>query len=581
MQNVNQQNPQGNQNFQGRGYQRGNNNAQGHGRVQNGLGNVQPVVNERLRKPNLSFHKGSLANFFPKYNFGPEGTKYLESYFQHLIKNEEKKGERFKIGLAKHHHPFGALTRSVMDGYVSGLYEPTAKMLCVGSSTTRTLSSFDPPVANQEVPLSRRVHMTCPILSNRDVIRKQDTETKLIGVNPVDLHRCECIGGSGIHCANCLPATNLFPVVKSIDSIYYDGVLEEMAIQAKGTGYKTVGYAAFNDYHAAMVKNSSRKGRCWDDESHYEVYEQAVTDNFFGPGLPRERMIPMVKSTVKGNITPYRHRIIATQGESNFVVKVSIVSAEWQFPQVCPPLEDVYCVFNELECFWNGDVPYKLFHINFIPSNVYLMYPGMECPHLHRYLETTPITHVEEVLPVSEVLERILDKPRKNEEDAFLMDDHRKATIKSLTSTYDFSRMDIDFVRSVRAWDAIVYEFKNWWSEYKTNERIVTFQKSGTLYVRAEFYKEICGTHYKKAEHNVEAPLALVVESYNAIGNKKSIDAILNATANLQKDKAEELGVGVVHVNEAMIIAKLIRAQQFRRLERLTNLSVSMKCHTK
>jgi len=130
----------------------------------------------------------------------------------------------------------------------------------------------------------------------------------------------------------------------------------------------------------------------------------------------------------------------------------------------------------------------------------------------------------------------------------------------------------------LRGWDAIVHQAKNWWSDMKTNHRIYTsLHNDGEIYVTAELYKECFGVQYRKAENILHAKLDHVMKAYVLLGSKQSIQALTNACSNYQKEFSADLSYDeLINMNDAFLIARVIRAEQMQRTTHICALSVAI-----
>jgi hypothetical protein len=559
-----QPNPNNNNN-NGNGRRRNQNNNQGGNIVQ------QVPPRDNLRKPHLNFGNGVLSAFHAKYSFGKEGTEIMQTYFKNLYKAPPQKNKegaetlRFTTGLGNHPHPVGATFRAHFHDLILHQFAPQAKMLDIGSSIQRMVSRFDPPVNGVEQPVTNRVHMTAPYLSLRDCTRRVEKLSVPEVMNCP--HVCHCVGGTQ-SCPNCAVAQN-FHITTAIDSIYYPGVLEEMAkhthVIGSGTNYKSVahGYVAFNDYHAAFSQNRVLRGECADGESEWEIRTVMKAD-----GMPPT---VQVASTVRGNIAPYTHRVINSRGLHSWANRFE-VDAHPNLPNM--KLQKI-AVFEVIDEVWNKSVPYRLCKVFIFDYADWEKEPMYGVRVLGRWMSYS------EIEDFSEITAKIPgeDDPYANIKTDFIMNnnmrDRREADINTIIS--NFSRNTVKEGESLKIWDSLCYEMANVWSDYRTNERIFTSVENDALWITAEVYKTYLGISFRKYEHTMKAPLKLVIEAYVALGNKKTIDSLQNACANTQKDSAAIFGDGVIHAHEAFLIARIIRGQQAKRTEKIFSMATSLK----
>lgn len=531
-----------------------NNNFNRGGRQANIQVQQRPVP---LRTPSLRVCGTSPSAYFSKYHFQEEGSRIIKNYFENLIKSEEKPGQRFATGFQEHPHPVGATFRAYYHDLILYGYGKDSEMLDIGSSVVRMASRFDEPTAGVERPVVDRVRMTAPILSTRDVFRRQANLTSITGVP----HVCSCEGGiSKPGCANCDHPT---PITTAIDSIYYDGVVEEIVKRSWLANFDHVSYVTFNDYHHAHIDNPKMKGRCADGESTYELVNKSA-------GLGHKAYAG-VRVDVRGNIEPYIHKVIQTKGLSSWKVPMILDVSETikNYPMAPRAFVDnnklaVYVHFEVLDQVWNGDVPYKLCRVHVIPTLTYALLGGNQVPEL----DGLYLTDFNELSKNSDsVIDRLLiTAPPTLSVHDIRIDTGYRNTPEYRQVMLDFQRMDETNKSYLRMWDTICFEASQLWSLHQSNERLyTTLGKDGKMYVTVEVYRRKFGVHWRNADLKARAPLNLVMKAYIALGNKKSVDAMNNACANFQKDVAETLGDGVLYATEAFLIARIIRGQQQAR----------------
>lgn len=522
---------------------------------------------EKIPGTDFNFHKGVLKSFYTPYYLEGPALILFQEYFKYLGKvgEEDSHGKtKLKHGNVQHGHPSGAWIRNYFSMLI--LHKYTAqnrKILDVGSSVVRYANLHDEPVVTAgrkcPNPISNRVYCTAPIIDERDVARFIDHQFNEAAVNYP--HRCACVGGA-IHatnptCANC--STPNFDYVSSIDSMYYKGVIEEFVRVAKRNWdanlkcSKTVGYFAFNDYHAALL-GVGRKGFACNRESSYQIDDKG-----------------QVNVLIHGNPAPYTHGILCTNG---------LDSWSWA-------VDGIRVVCTVVEQIWNGDVPYRLAKCYFFEDRKDGDENATERPRL-------------DVLQLPVMFEPPKDAPLKEEQiyaiaerlakydpmwDGTMSQSSKK---KAHKVAVNFARNQPDGVASLAMWDSICYEFKNWASDFKTNERIFTYieqvidpktkQWNGEqqYMVEMQLYKKFFGFNFKWSETVYTAPLDMVMKAYVRLGAKKTQDSFNFAMTSFQKEVEDTLGVMNVFATDAFYIARVIRAQQQMRTSHLFKQSVSI-----
>jgi hypothetical protein len=520
--------------------------------------NSRPTDFDKLvmDKPNKfgNISKGRYAKFYSDYAFGPEGEKIMKEYFSDISwtvsylesKNlEDKRKVKFGLGKFPHKHPVGATFRYVFQDFVNYCLEPNSRILDIGGQLVRLSSRVDEHHHNGgsfSTPLGRRLWSLSPIDSFRDVIRNIDSKNnKKVQQYP---YYCRCLGGQWQNrCYHC--RSTKYDVITSIDSIYYDGVLDEIVQQAASTNFEAVGYVAFNDYDHAR-KKYGLTGQAADGESTYKIVGDRVTVHVEG-----------------NNLAPYSHKFLQTGGELS-----------WRYSQLIfkgsVPLR-VDIVFNTVEMVWNGDVPYKLCKVYVFPA----------APHtkaVSGYKDLALVKHFKNVWAMD-------DDPLLKDDEVYTVNISKHTLIQPENLAKDaeykqafvnFARRSVEHKSYLRVWDTICHEMTNWLSSMKSNERIFTTLENGEIYVTLEIYPTLLGVDRRDPEMCCKEKLESVVKAYNKLGNKKLLDSVLNATAQAQKELVGH-GVDTLNMPEAFLIARVIRAQQERRLMVIYELSRSIK----
>lgn len=335
------------------------------------------------RKPNppkdtLAVSKGAVAAISSNYRFSKEAVSTLERHFCGLL---VKAGDRSRFsiggefGYNDHPHALGAFLRAYFHDLVLFKYEPMyvdgdddhmPQVLDIGSSPVRMYSRYQNGVCE-----ATRNWMMCPNLGIRDEMRDagnsrriqrliSDCVSKGLKAPEISTRVCHCVGAGGEviderkKCEIC--SRGVARVVTSVDSFYYPGVLEEMFEQlAEGSN---IGYVVGNDYHHAMIK--LKEGSKNPFEGSACVNSEGVPESTFKISLghkptdANEGWLPDIRvtSTVRGNPLPYEHGILKTHGKENFA-----------YTYKCADGISRMFVFEQLQCVWNGDVPYKIWRI--------------------------------------------------------------------------------------------------------------------------------------------------------------------------------------------------------------------------
>lgn len=344
---------------------------------QNNAGNAvqNPAQRQRLPHPpnSLAVHNGSIASFRSSYKFGAQAFEALNGYFDYLRGPTPDRRlllngpEAYK----DHPHPVGATMRALLDDKIIYIHagclpQRTAPtILDIGSSPVRAYSRYESGFSVMD-----RMRLMTPNLGVRDDLRVVTNTTPIARIRaeherientwpevdrrqiPID-HECHHKGAGGVRagadiCANC--ARGGCEVIKSVDSAYYPGVLEEVFEQL--VAGSTIGYVVMNDYHHAMLRLLER------------------SNGFFsyGEALPNREGVPestftvdgdsaLVTCAVQGNILPYEHQIFKTNGKTNFAYKYTPVTA----PNAEP--KPYLFIFEQIDCFWNKDIPYKMWRV--------------------------------------------------------------------------------------------------------------------------------------------------------------------------------------------------------------------------
>jgi hypothetical protein len=484
----------------------------------------------------------------------------------------------------------GAEMRALFGDYVMYSYEPRAKILDIGTSLYRLGSRWDMDGKS----LCNRVHGTAPIVSPRDFHRQISHRNDVYLANLKEgVHYCKCVGGFDNQ--GCKVCRADFDAVMSVDSVYYHGVLEEMALLCSQR--QIPGYFVFNDY-AIAYSNHGNTGEACDNESHYLVNMEDAT----------------VRSYVDGNITPYVHPILQTRPFS------------WQYRLKCKT-GDIAVLCEQLQRFDNGDIPYRLVRMvaleveylkkttgderfegvvmldkyhtpqslsefNPYPEGIWVKVSNVRDPPLTVSTATTEKTLVDcttapimvspdvevrlppELKPVPSPNRPIsleIKKLQQNIPCQYRVEDETLHIREYLTKRpIGIGDTVIDFAKRTEVLQSTWEQFKVGVSQahqkiYITKEtevmvNMVTFHKPW-------YYLKI----FNKAKKIYSAPLALVLACYHALGQKNKFSAVAFAVTSLQGKLTEEFANlnAVLDIYEAMGLAWVIREEQLTRLKEI------------
>jgi len=363
----------------------------------------QPEKTQKHPNDALAVQGTSVAAVQSHYRFSTEGIQALERHFSHLfVKTGDR--SRFRIGgefgYENHSHAVGAFMRAYMhDRIIYGL-EPTGKILDVGSSAVRTLSRYQ-----SAKPVVDRTWMMCPNMDVRDDFRFDDNirritrminelnerekvwgkDAKTYAVNDfmcghqggTTLNKYKLEEGKTVGCK----CTGNFDIVTSIDSAYYPGVLEEVYSKViKGA----IGYVVVNDYKHAVLKKL--KNGDYDKQlgemlpGGKESTADQLAKPFSGYALKNYLEVPesrfdmqlryeqgqlvgtRVKSFVEGNMMPYTHGVLNFGESKSFgMLFDDIVGHDTALNKT--KTERYLMHFEQVDCFWNGDIPYKTYKV--------------------------------------------------------------------------------------------------------------------------------------------------------------------------------------------------------------------------
>jgi len=568
-------------------------------------------LDKKRDKAALNISKGVLTYYETPYVLGQEGKKALTEHFKTLNVAGKLKLSNYK----EHPHPIGALVRAYMNDLVLYKYAPNDKIKDIGASLVRNLNRFD----NDGNCITKRVWSMAPIVSGRDILRKRKHDLNVE-------NSCAHIGGTPRTRKCDCDAT--YSSTLSVDSIYYPGVLEEMVYDSfKSQG---MGYVAFNDYDMAL-RDHGNVGEACDQESFYVIDKDRVT------------------SVVKGNVAPYNHKFLKTEGQA------------WQYKMNVEDKE-VFVVFEELDCFHNKHIPYRLCSVTAIDANE-LVKLGEEggvagiplldiwgreeekeivltktysdsatntdstgesvtIPHSRMILDIEPrITPLEIYilfwLLMLSILYQIpfyVYKKFKTEIDD-VPSSFEKFDVSGPSTTLFYEKeglrikefvhkvpkkpeeVAVDYVHRIETNTNLMTTFWELVRSAGANEQIFTSIDNCELYVNlvlsnattlsflGKLYYGFCWlmsillwfTKPELPTIQYKAKLEHVIRAYEKIGVRTKATSITYSCVSLQKELGDELGVEMLTLHEAFIIATVIRAQQRKRLNTALGLSCSVQ----
>jgi hypothetical protein len=489
----------------------------------------------------LSISGGKITHYNCKYQLGPQAVQAYRAYFSDLADQRDDRGGSSRPRLStegyhKHHHPVGADIRALFFNKITYLYEPKSKILDIGASIVRTshLIDFDGQ------PLTKRVFSMCPQISSRDFIRKRTHINNMENV----FNQCECLGGQLTYrCNNC---NGKFQTAMSVDSIYYGGVFEELVHQSL---QGATCYAAFNDYNTSLNRKGHIGYAC-DEESHYEIKNSHVT------------------SFVAGNVAPYHHQFLRTK-----------MARAWQYKYHLNG-HLIYVVFEKIDEFENGDIPYILCRIYALSDeDLKLKYHednGFEgidlLPSLFYNDDFSDhFIHKEEKVEVvvPEIQEPVVLTPK---EDDMLIKMYKGYKAESGMPVFNFAEHKQRINNMFNLWGSMTQQFRKDFEEFHVTK------EDGIHFITCQQYKNVLGIKIKGML--AKAKLLHVLDAFTRLGGRDSASTIQAAINKYQRDFSER-GVEIFEAGEAFNIAKIINSQiRLRTDEFLTKSQSARRFYT-
>jgi hypothetical protein len=502
-------------------------------------------LQEGEKRPTLTLYKGSLSAIHIPYVLGPEADKALRKHFNTLLLNEDTTRPRFVVqSRHQHPHPVGAFMRAYFGDLVHYKYAKHGMVLDIGTSQVRLTNRFDVNGWN----LSWRVHSMAPILSGRDIMREMANADRIHESDGTLQNSCRCTGGQWVNrCYSCLIPQ--FDHTMSVDSIYYPGVLEEMIANGLREDYKgrgALGWVVFNDYDKARIIHG-REGSALDKESSYVIKGDKVI------------------STVAGNPAPYEHGFLRTGGHDT-----------WQYHMFAKDRDgkahQVNVIFETVEEFQNGDVPYKLCRVYIIKHSKLVGVNELEGAGVSGiptyssqwYKETIPIIPKNEILPVTK---DTIGYHLAGNVTGFTRPSKSGDLLTDLISKEERQHKDLAI------WQTFVNQYE--YHVLKRNERFFnTVEEIAGKQTELVHMEMLTSKWYTlglaTSQKVVTAKLSHVIDAYLAIGNKKVTSSVKQACIQLQRAAPKE---ELMDITDAFLIARVMRAQEEVRYDEVLKLS--------
>lgn len=493
--------------------------------------------------PCFNVSKGIVTNVSIKYKMGPESQNILKKYFGDKLPKKDSDKERliFK-DVEWHPHGLGAFNRAYLSDLVYYKYEPKSEIFEPSVSKIRLASRFD----FDGTSLSHRVHSSCCIIDDRDIIRDMNNWRRLEDMNL--FNNCSC---KLVNAITKCPTNNCdreFPVVLGVENVYYPNVLEGMCLRILAN--KGTGYFVFNDYQASQLV-SGNKGKCADGESSYKIEGSVVT------------------STVSGNPMPYIHGIVNTGGQSSWQYKIKL--------NVDGKLVECFVLCEVLEAIPNGDVPAKLVRFNVIQKEWMFNkegFKGVMCFDSIFAADEVAEEKTDAKLPAIQTV-KIPEEPTKVKASLdlkFAEIEHRK-TVKEGDKVVDFTDRTMVEYHGWEFLDFVISQFKS------STERLFLTTVKDKQYVNLELVeKPWYGLGLKLTTQLFTAEVKTVQLAYTKLGVKALTSSIDQAVSAAQRELEKELDVsGTMDLTEAFAIARVIRAQQSQRLIKCLAASSSVR----
>jgi len=523
------------------------------------------------------YSNGLIARLTPKFVLGPEGSEAFARKFHHLSNAKpDGSGPRFdpSRGYIPHDHSACALGRQLSNERVIAKelrnLERRGVMIDVGGSITR----------NHAMQLNT-IWCQSPLdIDFKDKIRFRNLPKDVL--KDMRDNRCDCKGGQ--YEERCGFCTFSHKITISVDAAYYPGVLQEQMVHSYTS--KGYGYVVFNDYHAALKAHGVR-GRTCDEESNYLIEGDFVT------------------SFVKGNNAPYKHRFLNTEGLESWYIKHDLVVPEaltknlkawddnnWveaarQKRKVDTKIVKAITFFEVVDEFINKDVPYRTLKLyTFAEDEIKDDLSMMAEMKTLFYEEGADMQDVDEDIKVSAIRmnkEVVVSKPPSskiapNNVSVEMPELNAKDYPKFGTQVYDFINRTQTTTQS------------NWLELMKNhvlfpkilggginNERFSMSHLEGEHYLNLTVYNTrwySLGLRLKSGTYT--AKIDTVYKAFVKLGVKSTLQAIEFQISAMQKELEEETGLAALHVHEAFIIARVLHAQQTRRLQKAMELCDSL-----
>lgn len=355
-------------------------NAQGRGNRNRSRDRQQNVQNDPPKqiteRPKPKFTLNTDTEVVINQKIGPEAQAYLEVVKfpdLHAAKRVHINNRYF------HGHGFGAWLRHRSEDMVFHGYHTTGSVISIGANASRLHTSQDVPFKTPDgsfdtKPLIERVYGMCPKVVPMDQIRQKkwtlaienNVQLQDKNLNTVRNICWNCKGSTTTvrpdgspelyttafveywrllqnnterakyfndRCESCVSKKT---AASSVDSVYYDGVIQEM--EWRCVLDDSVAYFGFFDYHTPITRGQD-SGLYWDNEGTWEFSTSNAT----------------VYSDNTDNSEAYMHGVLQTGGKDSWIWR-SNFSTYWL---LCETIDITY----------NRDVPYRTVRMFAVKGN--------------------------------------------------------------------------------------------------------------------------------------------------------------------------------------------------------------------
>jgi len=570
-------------------------------------------------KPTLDHQGGFIRSLRSNKHFSKQAIARIEELHPHLVAT--RNGDRpsldvYEGRIQDHKHPLGAYGRQYMHQVITYLEGAHGRILEIGASKTRQHSMYETTIAGQSQSVLERTHMMCPIIDQRDEIRKAQNRLRLMNkvaehnlVNPNNLHTvdynsCEHKAGPdfwfGIDTATrqgCPCSNPNFDIISSVDSIYYEGVLMEIFEQL--IRHPGLGYIAFNNYHRAMVNKMNK-------QSYYHHKGRFTINGVAEPnvqGSPESEFIidasdsqnagPIkISVSVQGNPMAYCHNVLRTGVNDN----------QFYYEHLGSDGNEYLFLFELIKELHNGDTPYQLFRVTKTNATSWSPSDRSQADIItfaNRWVSYNDVKNVYDAqladaettrsnnLKNEQIASKLLKQGKSKEQAAEIIKKKQEKALKrqnyvAITGTDFFGEeewknkirkvgdKDIDLMKL----NATIQESWNFIDKIKAffETRDASFRvrigESGEPEVKLTARTQSWWI-FKRDDKSLtcKAKLSDVMAAYHEIGIKSMTKSLMQAGVTMQRDAAKKDGLSTATflVPEAVTIARYIRAVQEAR----------------